>query len=65
MVLAREAEYFSASEAGRHIVHDERGGGGLQSRTSGREANIMAEEEDLDAYRPPYLHVSVRRGQQK
>lgn len=61
MVLARVAEYFfppETSQTSAHFLHDEPVESVLRKDQARRQEAVMDVEDDLEAARPPYIHVS-------
>jgi hypothetical protein len=60
MVLARVADFFSPNDSKAQFVDDGRRDGALTMETLGTVQDAMEEKGvDLDAARPPYIHVRI------
>jgi hypothetical protein len=61
MVLARVANFFTASDSKEQFVDDGREGGALAMEHVGTMQETVGEEVDLEAARPPYIHVRANK----
>ena len=59
MVLARVAEYLFPSDTISHHASTETAARDLVNQPTIVQKDSTMEEEDLDAFRPPYIHVSL------
>ena len=60
MVLARVANFFTASDSKEQFVDDGREGGALAMEHVGTKM-VGEKEVDLEAARPPYIHVRANK----
>jgi len=62
MVLARVANFFTASDSKEQFVDDGREGGALAMEHVGTVQKMVGEKGvDLEAARPPYIHVRANK----